>query len=62
MFDYTPEGVQAYQNDAALKRLFTIDKTLRKIDKKLGFITIVGIGYLLYVNKAKIQEKFAKGE
>lgn len=62
MFDYTPEGIQAYQNDAALKRLFTIDKTLKKINKKLGVIAFVGIGYLLYVNKDKIQQKIAKGE
>lgn len=62
MFDYTPEGVRAYQNDAALNRLFSIDKSLKKIARRLGTLTFIAIAYAVYANKDKIQDKIAKGE
>lgn len=62
MFDYTPEGIKVYQNEAAINRLFSIDKSLKKINKKLRLIVVAGLAYVLYLNKDKIQNKIAKGE
>lgn len=64
MFDYTPEGYAARQNDLAVAYLNLIDTKLAKINRKLTLITLVVVGTTLYKNKEVLTDlkNHLKGE
>ena len=63
MFDYTPEGVNNYQSNVAISKLYSIDKKLKKINRNLSILTLLGLSITLFINKDKIKElKNLKGE
>lgn len=63
MFDYTPEGIKAQQNDIALSYLHLMDKKLKKINGKLRTIAFLGMVLVAIKCKGVIEEQIKmKGE
>lgn len=63
MFDYTPEGIKLNQGELALCQLDFINRKLKKINRNLSLILLLGVGLTLVKYKNEIKElKNMKGE
>lgn len=56
MHDYTTNGLVVSQMDMANSYLYLIDKKLKKINRNLRFVAIVGVATILFNHKDKIKE------
>ena len=57
--DYSAEGLKRRQYDAAVTQLHSISKSLKKINKRLTILTLIGVGVAAY--KVGVL-KYVKGE
>ena len=56
MHDYTSTGLVVSQMDMANSYLYLIDKKLKKINRNLRFVAILGVTVSLFKHKDKIKE------
>lgn len=56
MYDYTPNGLVVSQMDMANSYLYLIDKKLKKINRSLRVIVVLGVTVSLFKYKDKIKE------
>ena len=61
--DYTPEGIHHYQTELGVSYLHLIDKKLKKINRNVKILTLLGITLVILKNKDTIKQlKNVKGE
>jgi hypothetical protein len=56
MHDYTTNGLVVSQMDMANSYLYLIDKKLKKLNRSLRVIAIVGVATMVFKHKDKIKE------
>ena len=56
MFDYTPEGVRYNQSEIAVSHLYSINKQLKKLNRKLTTLCLAGDVLIVVKHKDKIEE------
>ena len=54
--DYTTEGIKAYQLETVVGHLYKIDKRLKKINRNLALLTILGITLTCVKHKDKLKK------
>lgn len=63
MFDYTPEGLRQTQSDIALAYLNLMDTKLKKINRKLFILSLLGVAAFVIKHKDDIKNLInMKGE
>lgn len=61
--DYTPEGIRYLHSERILSQLDTVNKSLKKINKKLTVVAVAGLAYVVLKRKDIITNiKNMKGE
>lgn len=60
MFDYTPEGVAYNQGSVAIGYLDSIDTRLKKINRSLKVLTLLGITLVIVTRKDDIKKQLKK--
>ena len=56
MFDYTPEGVRYNQGEIAISHLYSMEKQLKKLNRKLSMLCLAGVTFIAVKHKDKIKE------
>ena len=61
--NYTTEGIMRHQVDMQTAKLYSIDKSIKKISRNVFILAAIAVGSVIYFNKNKIMNiSIVKGE